>query len=107
MRKGLLILLGVLIAATSASASNTVRIPIADTANGIEVLQARDEALSFRVEVGELEAMEVATPEGVFTRLTIPGFHHSRVEGSPELPQMNRLYETRPATATTAWPTSW
>ena len=37
--------------------------------------------------------MDVETTEGVFTRLSIPGFHTSKVIGSPEIPMMNRLIE--------------
>ena len=37
--------------------------------------------------------MDVMTKEGPFTRLLIPGFHTSHVEGAPELPMMNRLIE--------------
>ena len=47
--------------------------------------------LSFRVDVGELTAFDVMTKEGPFTRLLIPGFHSSKIEGAPELPMMNRL----------------
>jgi subtilisin-like proprotein convertase family protein len=66
-------------------------IPLAAERSQIQVTsQSRDELL-LRIEVGELTALDVDTKEGVFTRLLIPGFHMSQVEGAPELPMMNRL----------------
>ena len=49
------------------------------------------DALSFHVEVGALEAVDVKTKAGTFTRLILPGYHTSRDVGNPELPMMNRL----------------
>ena len=50
-------------------------------------------SFDFHMEIGELSAMDVETAEGVFARLSIPGFHSSKVIGSPEIPMMNRLIE--------------
>jgi subtilisin-like proprotein convertase family protein len=90
--KGLIALLFALFALTSATAEMTT-LPIGDGPNALKLIMAEDGALHFRAEIGAIEAMEVTTPEGVFTRLSIPGFHHSMIEGAPELPQMNRLFE--------------
>ena len=57
------------------------------------VLADDTEEMRFRIEVGELKALEVNTREGSFTRLFIPGFHASQTVGSPELPMMNRLIQ--------------
>ena len=51
----------------------------------------RPTSIKFRVEVGSCETLDVNTKGGGFTRLFIPGFHTSRIEGEPELPMMNRL----------------
>ncbi len=89
--KGLLALCFALFALSAMAATTTL--PIGDELNGLTLTAAEDNVLKFRAELGSIEAMEVNTPEGLFTRLTIPGFHSSKVEGGPELPQMNRLYE--------------
>jgi subtilisin-like proprotein convertase family protein len=47
--------------------------------------------VGFQVEVGLLQTLDVDTKGGSFTRIFIPGFHTSRIEGEPELPMMNRL----------------
>ncbi len=57
----------------------------------LEIVQQDQDQLRFHVEVGELDALEIATKQGTFTRLLIPGFHSSQQVGAPELPQMNRL----------------
>ncbi len=53
--------------------------------------QSRSGDLTFHVEVGQIEAMDVKTKGGDFTRLIIPGYHTSKEVGQPELPKMNRL----------------
>jgi len=47
--------------------------------------------LSFHIEVGALQASDISTKAGDFTRLMLPGFHTSQAVGHPELPMMNRL----------------
>lgn len=47
--------------------------------------------LTFHIEVGALEAMDIKTKAGDFSRLSLPGFHTSQDVGHPELPKMNRL----------------
>jgi hypothetical protein len=93
MRKGLLVFLSALLVLVTFTMAESVRIPLDASQTRLELLSDRGDALTFRAEIGAIEAMEVATPDGVFTRLSIPGFHHSMLEGAPELPQMNRLYE--------------
>ncbi|MBN1824697.1 MAG: carboxypeptidase regulatory-like domain-containing protein [Candidatus Eisenbacteria bacterium] len=51
------------------------------------------DVMEFELGIAEFSAMDVETPEGTFSRLMIPGFHSSKVAGSPELPMMNRLFE--------------
>ena len=89
--KGLIALCFALFALTAMAETTTL--PIGDGPNALTLMAADSDALHFRAELGKLEAHEVTTPEGLFTRLSIPGFHTSKVEGAPELPQMNRLYE--------------
>lgn len=71
---------------------DTHRIPIAGGPSELTLVAETREALTFRVEVGELTGFDVTTPAGDFTRLLIPGFHASKAAGAPELPMMNRLF---------------
>jgi hypothetical protein len=93
MRKGLLVFLSTVLVMSALATAETVRIPLSASQTSLELLSDRGGALSFRAEISSIEAMEVATPEGLFTQLNIPGFHQSMVVGAPELPQMNRLFE--------------
>ena len=93
MRKGLFVFLSSVLVVSAFATAETVRIPLGAPQTSLELLSDHGGALSFRAEIGSIEAMEVATPEGMFTQLSIPGFHQSMVVGGPELPQMNRLFE--------------
>jgi subtilisin-like proprotein convertase family protein len=66
-------------------------IPLDGTESRLDVIHESRDAVRFRVEVGELRALDVETREGSFTRLLIPGFHSSQTPGEPALPMMNRL----------------
>ena len=81
-----------LVAVTGASAA--IRsLPISTDENELTLIDRPGDTLHYRVQVGELSAMDVQTKQGEFTRLLIPGFHSSHEEGAPELPMMNRLVE--------------
>jgi len=83
-----------LLAGLMAVAQAQVRtLPLSGAANELTLTGQEPTELRYRVAVGELAAMDVATTAGDFTRLFIPGFHSSHVEGAPELPMMNRLIE--------------
>lgn len=69
----------------------THTIPIKGDKSQLSLLEETKGGLRYHVEVGAIEALDVATREGDFTKLLIPGFHNSQVDGSPELPMMNRL----------------
>jgi subtilisin-like proprotein convertase family protein len=98
LRRRLLSLMLALIA-LSATLAVAAPIKVSDQASALAVTAEKGTGLSFHVQVGELEATDIATKSGVFTRLAIPGFHTSMIEGAPELPQMNRLVAV-PAGAT-------
>ena len=66
-------------------------IPLKAGENRLDVQQLSQDELRFRIEVRELATLEVKTKAGAFTRLFLPGFHSSQVEGAPQLPMMNRL----------------
>jgi len=83
----------VLALAATAAAVDVARIPVSSHEPGIELVEQRDDGLTFRVTVGELAAFDVETEEGTFSRLMLPGFHASREVGKPELPMINRLFE--------------
>ncbi|MCP4572275.1 MAG: T9SS type A sorting domain-containing protein [bacterium] len=81
----------VLILITAASAMAATTLTLEGGQPQLTLLEQKSDALTYRVEVGRLEALTVDTRGGEFTRLIIPGFHGSMTEGAPELPQMNRL----------------
>lgn len=81
----------VLLLAAGTAAAQVQSITLKGGSSAMAVTDQSVAAASFRVEVRELQTMQVATKEGVFTRLMIPGFHGSQREGAPELPMMNRL----------------
>ncbi len=78
----------VLVAATSALGAT---ITLKGEKPSLDLQNAGKAGLSYHVEVGQIQAVEIQTKGGTFTRLSIPGFHTSMTEGAPELPQMNRL----------------
>ena len=86
--------------ALTAAAAMAAPIKVSDQPSALTVTADKSQALSFHVQVGEIQTMDVATKAGAFTRLLIPGFHTSMQEGAPELPMMNRLVSV-PAGATT------
>ncbi len=86
----LLPVLGLLVLASITSAS-TRTISLGSERSSLTLVEQRDDALVYEVQVGGIEAVDVATVDGEFTRLILPGFHHSMGEGEPELPMMNRL----------------
>ena len=68
-------------------------IPVSGHDPGIELLDRSDDALTFRITIGELQAIDVETKQGTFSRLMLPGFHSSLDQGEPELPMINHLFE--------------
>jgi subtilisin-like proprotein convertase family protein len=91
--KALVIALGILggFAALSPAAPHTIRLAAGEPE--LTLVEQQDSYLQYRVAITEIEGMDVATREGTFTRLMIPGFHASQREGAPQLPMMNRLIE--------------
>ncbi|MBD3334927.1 MAG: hypothetical protein GF355_05375, partial [Candidatus Eisenbacteria bacterium] len=88
-----IVVVGILGGWIAPAAADVQSLQLSDAMNQVTLVAQEEDRLSYRVEVGELAAMEVAAPGGSFTRLFIPGFHHSQREGAPELPMMNRLIE--------------
>jgi len=82
-----------LVAGATATTAQVKTLPLAPEETHLTLIEREANALTYRAAVGELAALEVATEQGSFTRLMIPGFHASHVEGAPELPMMNRLVE--------------
>ncbi len=72
---------------------DTHPIPLDAAETHLTLLDRDQSGLHFRLEIGELIAMDVETEAGMFSRLMIPGFHTSKTVGAPELPMMNRLFE--------------
>jgi len=78
--------------ALGASAA-THTIPVSTTETHMTLSPRQGDELRYDVAVGEIQALDVMTKRGEFTRLIIPDFHFSQDEGAPELPMMNRLIE--------------
>ncbi|MCP4291330.1 MAG: T9SS type A sorting domain-containing protein [bacterium] len=76
------------LAAGTAMAAN---IPVTGDNASLQISSESRGSLNFHMEIGSLQSMDVSTKGGDFTRLMIPGFHTSMVEGQPQLPMMNRL----------------
>ncbi len=95
MRQLRIVLLGLLLMGVVAlpALAQLRTIPMAAEKSELTLVEQRDDFLVYRVTVGSIDAMDVMTKEGPFTRLLIPGFHTSKIEGAPELPMMNRLIE--------------
>ena len=66
-------------------------IPLRGADSELTLLSDRYDTYEYKVSLGSLVASDIATKGGDFTRLQIPGFHLSHIEGAPELPMMNRL----------------
>ena len=65
-------------------------IPVGDSTK-LDMFGRSDTGLTYRLQVGDIQTLDVKTDEGDFTQLILPGFQASRVEGAPELPMMNTL----------------
>ena len=87
-----------LLLATTGAVAETKSLPVSDEPSRITVLSQSAQQLHLRVTVGGLTALDVASKAGPFTRLVIPGFHSTHLEGAPELPLMNRLIAIPPGT---------
>ena len=96
MRFHKVLLLGLVLLGLAAVGSQAVvrNLTLSSSPNELTLVGQEGDALHYRVQVGELTAMDVMTKEGSFTRLLIiPGSTPRHVEGAPELPMMNRLIE--------------
>jgi len=89
--KAMLLILTALVLAAGTAFGAVNSIPVKGGGNQLLLTADRDDEMRFRIDIGELTTMDVATKEGDFTRLTLPGFHTSQIEGAPQLPMMNRL----------------
>ena len=85
----LMVMMMLLLAGQSLAADHSI--PVTGGQSVMSHSQTRSGDMTFHVEVGQIEAMDVKTDGGDFTRLIIPGYHTSKAVGQPELPQMNRL----------------
>lgn len=83
---GVMLVLSIL--ATSAMAAN---IPVTGNKSNMQLVNESRGSLDFHMEIGQIQAQDITTKGGDFSRLLIPGFHSSKIEGQPELPMMNRL----------------
>ncbi|MBT7311723.1 hypothetical protein HN843_08165, partial [bacterium] len=66
-------------------------IPVKNSQTHMTLMDQRDDALTYQIDVSSLNVKSINTDAGEFTQISIPGFHNTMEEGSPELPMMNRL----------------
>ena len=88
----LMVMMMILLAGHTLAADHAI--PVTGGQSVIQHNQSRTGDITFHVEVGRIEAMDVKTEAGNFTRLIIPGYHTSKDVGNPELPKMNRQAST-------------
>ncbi|MCB1183785.1 carboxypeptidase regulatory-like domain-containing protein [bacterium] len=91
MKRSRLLHLVWLTALLTAGLASAATIPLTGDASRLATTGDGLDRLDFKVEIGRIETIDVNTKGGGFTRLVIPGFHSSHIEGEPELPMMNRL----------------
>ena len=91
--KGIALGMALLLIVAGVALGDTHPIPLDAAETHLTLLDRNQSGLHFRLEIGELVAMDVETEAGMFSRLMIPGFHTSKTVGAPELPMMNRLFE--------------
>ncbi len=91
MMRSRMSIVAVTILMVAASVAQGSTIPL--TGNGPSLATTNDgvAGITFHVEVGQLQTLDVNTKGGGFTRIFIPGFQNSHIVGEPELPMMNRL----------------
>jgi hypothetical protein len=101
-------LLAILVLGAGAAFADVHAIQMKGGTSRVTVTEDGRDAVALRVDVAELQAVDVQTKAGAFTRLLIPGFHASTREGAPELPMMNRLIAVPPIAASSTWRrTAW
>jgi len=79
------------IAVVTAGVAQAANIPLTGGTPRLATTADGSAGIEFRVEVGQLQTLNVKTKGGSYTRLFIPGYQSSHLEGQPELPMMNRL----------------
>jgi subtilisin-like proprotein convertase family protein len=85
----LIVLMMILLASQAMAADHTIT--VSGETSVMNHTQNRSGDMTFHVEVGRIDALNIKTKAGDFTRLVIPGYHTSHDVGAPELPKMNRL----------------
>ena len=69
-------------------------ISISDQNTNLELVNSNQNALSFKIEIGELYSTEVVSKNGdVYSVISLPQFHSSKIIGAPELPQIHQLIQ--------------
>ena len=61
----------------SAASADPRTIPMGSEQSTLTLTEQRDDILVYRAQVGDLQAMDVTSRDGTFTRIMIPGFHRT------------------------------
>ncbi len=84
-------ILALTILMVTAAVAQGATIPLEGNGPNLAITSDGAAGIAFRVEVGQLQTLDVNTKGGGYTRIFIPGFQNSHIVGEPELPMMNRL----------------
>ncbi|MDP6853047.1 MAG: C25 family cysteine peptidase, partial [Candidatus Marinimicrobia bacterium] len=73
--------------------SANFQLPINGGSAEVTLHQEESTLLKVNITMGDLDLQQINSPDGMFTRLTLPGYHTSNRIGHPELPQIHNLIE--------------
>ncbi len=80
-----------LLAASSVAVLAQTSVKVSDSPTGVRMLSQDQQGITLKVDVGEVDFIDVATREGVFATPVVKGFGRSHNIGEPDLPTANRL----------------
>jgi hypothetical protein len=89
MKKNVVLLMFLALAALLAASQGTIK--LSDSPTAVELLRSSPDGLSVRYNLDKLYYDEVNTPEGVFTDLSVENYAFTNKEGLPRLPLIRKL----------------
>ncbi|MBD3331996.1 hypothetical protein GF356_04025, partial [candidate division GN15 bacterium] len=80
-----------LLAASSVSVLAQTSVKVSDNPDGVKMLDQDQQGITLKVDVGQVDFVDVATKEGIFVMPVVKGFTRSHNIGEPNLPIASRL----------------
>ena len=71
--------------------ANINSINLSSSSTELELLRSNDNGLQMKLNMEEITSFEVITEEGAFSQVSIEGFTHSNVIGTPKLPIIRKI----------------